>query len=249
MAARALWKSTNGAFSSVKFLACGGACRLLPHAPALPKFRCLTPLSRRFRCCPVRPCSDLVDKMLARYSSDHVVLRELLQNADDARASHVEFRFTTGGPKTTGRKKACSIVELRELNNGAVFTEEDWTRVARIAEGNPNEDSVGMFGVGAFTPLCPRFLLMSLCSVLTLGPILHMYRILFRVFAHGVATGSVWHLLFGVSMGRAQTGHISFLSSRQRSPVLHARVWFHQSQVRGYNSGHAADARVARVGL
>ncbi len=32
---------------------------------------------------------DLVDKMLARYSSDFVVLRELLQNADDAKATDV----------------------------------------------------------------------------------------------------------------------------------------------------------------
>lgn len=38
---------------------------------------------------------DLIDKMLARYSSDHVVLRELLQNADDARATDVEFRFSS----------------------------------------------------------------------------------------------------------------------------------------------------------
>ncbi len=36
---------------------------------------------------------DLVDKMLARYSSDFVVLRELLQNASDAQASEVGSNF------------------------------------------------------------------------------------------------------------------------------------------------------------
>ncbi len=38
---------------------------------------------------------SLVDKMLARYCTDGVVLRELLQNADDAEASQVEFHFKT----------------------------------------------------------------------------------------------------------------------------------------------------------
>jgi hypothetical protein len=94
--------------------------------------------------------------MLARYSSEHVVLRELLQNADDARASHVEFRFTTGASASAaslkgrgGPKRDTVVTELREINNGSLFSEDDWTRVARIAEGNPSEDSVGMFGVGA----------------------------------------------------------------------------------------------------
>ena len=34
---------------------------------------------------------DLIDKMLARYSSDFVVGRELLQNAADARATQVSL--------------------------------------------------------------------------------------------------------------------------------------------------------------
>lgn len=80
--------------------------------------------------------------MLARYSSDNVVLRELLQNADDAKATEVQFQFAT---------EASRVVELREVNNGAVFSETDWERVARIAEGNPSEDSVGMFGVGFYS--------------------------------------------------------------------------------------------------
>lgn len=108
--------------------------------------------------------SDLIDKMLARYASDHGMLRELLQNADDAKASEVEFRFTTtaagraekaaasSSSAARAHKLAAGVIELREINNGIEFSEQDWVRVARIAEGNPSEDSVGMFGVGACIP-------------------------------------------------------------------------------------------------
>jgi hypothetical protein len=43
----------------------------------------------------------LVDKMLARYCTDGVVLRELLQNADDSGATQVEFHFKS--PAGAGR--------------------------------------------------------------------------------------------------------------------------------------------------
>jgi HSP90 family molecular chaperone len=36
-------------------------------------------------------------------------------------------------------------------NNGRAFTEEDWTRIRKIAEGNPNSDACGMFGVGFYS--------------------------------------------------------------------------------------------------
>ncbi|KAG8902798.1 hypothetical protein FRB99_004097, partial [Tulasnella sp. 403] len=37
----------------------------------------------------------LIDKVLARYSGEHTVLRELLQNSDDAGAKTVEIHFNT----------------------------------------------------------------------------------------------------------------------------------------------------------
>ena len=84
----------------------------------------------------------LIDKMLARYSSDFVVCRELIQNADDAQASSFAFEITC---------QQESISEIRAINNGLVFTEVDWKRVAAIAEGNTNVESVGQFGVGFFS--------------------------------------------------------------------------------------------------
>jgi hypothetical protein len=35
-------------------------------------------------------------------------------------------------------------------NNGKPFSDEDWIRLCKIAEGNPDEDSVGCFGVGFY---------------------------------------------------------------------------------------------------
>lgn len=37
----------------------------------------------------------LIDKVLARYSGEFTVFRELLQNSDDARSEEVEIRFET----------------------------------------------------------------------------------------------------------------------------------------------------------
>jgi hypothetical protein len=43
------------------------------------------------------------------------------------------------------------ITEICTVNDGLIFTEKDWKRVATIAEGNTNVDAVGQFGVGFFT--------------------------------------------------------------------------------------------------
>ena len=39
----------------------------------------------------------LIDKVLARYSGEFTVFRELLQNSDDAQSKAVEIRFETEG--------------------------------------------------------------------------------------------------------------------------------------------------------
>jgi hypothetical protein len=35
-------------------------------------------------------------------------------------------------------------------NDGQAFREEDWQRLKRIAEGNPDETKIGAFGVGFY---------------------------------------------------------------------------------------------------
>ena len=96
----------------------------------------------------------LIDKILARYSGEFTIFRELLQNADDAGAKTVKIRFESD--KRDGQKldladlKHTSINKYVLLNDGIPFREQDWDRLRKIAEGNPNEDKIGAFGVGFY---------------------------------------------------------------------------------------------------
>ena len=106
----------------------------------------------------------LIDKVLARYSGEWTVLRELLQNAADAGASKITIRFETLPSSTVPLpqdpnpsnllKHAVQHHTLKRLvvtNNGQPFNENDWARLKRIAEGNPDETKIGAFGVGFYS--------------------------------------------------------------------------------------------------
>jgi HSP90 family molecular chaperone len=84
----------------------------------------------------------LIDKVLARYSSEHTTLRELIQNASDAGASTVVIKFETDPslevPTPQGSEKSIllkHIIQQHTLkrlivsNNGQPFTAADWSRV------------------------------------------------------------------------------------------------------------------------
>lgn len=109
----------------------------------------------------------LIDKVLARYSGEFTVFRELLQNSDDAGAKAVEIRFETkeylnrksedvqsitssGRPKSLD-EKAALVHQWSFRNNGMIFRDEDWNRLKKIAEGNPDEEKIGAFGVGFYS--------------------------------------------------------------------------------------------------
>jgi hypothetical protein len=106
----------------------------------------------------------LIDKVLARYSGEWTTLRELIQNAADAQASSVTIKFETLPltqvpiPSSTNQSEVLKHVllhhTLRRLlvtNNGQPFGVNDWARLKRIAEGNPDETKIGAFGVGFYS--------------------------------------------------------------------------------------------------
>ncbi|KAK6433140.1 hypothetical protein LTR95_010684 [Oleoguttula sp. CCFEE 5521] len=109
----------------------------------------------------------LIDKVLARYSGEWTTLRELLQNAADARATEVTIRFETATPTPHPAREPQSpappsrdlkhvlhhstLKTLLVTNNGDPFKETDWQRLKRIAEGNPDETKIGAFGVGFYS--------------------------------------------------------------------------------------------------
>ncbi|KAJ3412284.1 hypothetical protein HDV05_000995 [Chytridiales sp. JEL 0842] len=106
----------------------------------------------------------LIDKILARYSAENTIYRELLQNSNDAGATAVEIHFKTDGTTTAPQqaytsirdmlfKKASSpiITSVVYKNNGRPFQPEDWARLRSIASGNPDETKIGFFGVGFYS--------------------------------------------------------------------------------------------------
>ncbi|KAI9753025.1 MAG: hypothetical protein M4579_005367 [Chaenotheca gracillima] len=106
----------------------------------------------------------LVDKILARYAGEHTVYRELLQNSGDAGATKVTIRLETAPSTTvavpTGTEPSAllkhtllhhTLQRLVISNNGQVFSASDWSRLKRIAEGNPDETKIGAFGVGFYS--------------------------------------------------------------------------------------------------
>ena len=84
----------------------------------------------------------LIDKILARYASQNAVYRELLQNSNDADAQQAEIHFET---------EQQVVTQVVYKNNGMPFRPQDWSRLKKIAEGNPDVSKIGAFGVGAYT--------------------------------------------------------------------------------------------------
>eukprot|EP00611_Tribonema_gayanum_P031380 TRINITY_DN9061_c0_g2_i2.p2 TRINITY_DN9061_c0_g2~~TRINITY_DN9061_c0_g2_i2.p2 ORF type:complete len:110 (+),score=33.96 TRINITY_DN9061_c0_g2_i2:118-447(+) len=80
---------------------------------------------------------SLIVKVLARYATDFFSLKELVQNADDAGAMHVQIRLTRSTTPGTG-----TFSRLVVRNNGRPFQSSDWERITTIAGGNPDSASV-----------------------------------------------------------------------------------------------------------
>ena len=64
---------------------------------------------------------------------------------DDAKASRIEINFRTEGSEQTKEYPNNSSNEYNAIefkNNGDEFREEDWDRLKKIAEGNPDVQKV-----------------------------------------------------------------------------------------------------------
>ena len=92
------------------------------------------------------------------------MFRELLQNAADAAAHKVTIRFETTPSSTVPVPRASDASALLKhsilnhtlkrvvvTNDGQAFAANDWSRLKRIAEGNPDETKIGAFGVGFYS--------------------------------------------------------------------------------------------------
>ena len=88
----------------------------------------------------------------------------MIQNAADASATKVTIKFETlpstavpwpsEADQSTLMKHVISHHTIRRLiisNNGTPFSEKDWARLKRIADGNPDETKIGAFGVGFYS--------------------------------------------------------------------------------------------------
>jgi hypothetical protein len=87
----------------------------------------------------------LIDKILARYCTDYSVYRELIQNSNDASATQAQVCFSTAPVAQAAGGVRRVVTEVVYRNNGAPFSDADWSRLTCIADGNP---SPGMCYVG-----------------------------------------------------------------------------------------------------
>ena len=96
----------------------------------------------------------LVEKILARYAVDFFLLKELIQNADDAQATSVCVDLTTD-TDLTAAERLSGVQRFSALSvtnrGGRAFDDSGWDRIVEIATGNPDENSVGHFGVGFYS--------------------------------------------------------------------------------------------------
>ena len=102
---------------------------------------------------PHQPITRRIKEALEDYDQDIDVLKEMVQNAEDAGASEIKFVIDWRNHPTeyllTREMKAWQGPALLVYNN-AVFSDEDFTNICEIAGGSKKIDptKIGRFGVG-----------------------------------------------------------------------------------------------------
>uniref|UniRef100_A0A8C4S8P2 Sacsin molecular chaperone n=1 Tax=Erpetoichthys calabaricus TaxID=27687 RepID=A0A8C4S8P2_ERPCA len=99
------------------------------------------------------PLVEFLKDILRRYPEGGQILKELIQNAEDAGATEVKFMYDE---REYGRESLWSA-DMEQYQgpalyayNNAIFTMEDWNGIQEIARSRKREDplKVGRFGIG-----------------------------------------------------------------------------------------------------
>ena len=120
---------------------------------------------------------DLCDRLrsiLSKYPSDHSILNEFVQNADDAHATEIVFildhrKFPSDKLFPSRHQKWKDLQETPALLivNNSKFTEEDIQGIAKLGRGGKQNasDTIGRFGIGFNVAYhvtdCPSFVTFS----------------------------------------------------------------------------------------
>ncbi|XP_017552321.1 sacsin isoform X1 [Pygocentrus nattereri] len=99
------------------------------------------------------PLVEFLKDILRRYPEGGQILKELIQNAEDARATEVRFLYDEteyGVESLWSHDMAQYQGTALYVYNDAVFTAEDWNGIQEIARSRKREDplKVGRFGIG-----------------------------------------------------------------------------------------------------
>ncbi|XP_052432577.1 sacsin [Carassius gibelio] len=99
------------------------------------------------------PLVDFLKDILRRYPEGGQILKELIQNAEDAGATEVKFMYDEteyGVESLWSQDMAQYQGTALYVYNDAVFTTEDWNGIQEIARSRKREDplKVGRFGIG-----------------------------------------------------------------------------------------------------
>ena len=99
------------------------------------------------------PLTDHIVNILGRYPDGGQILKELIQNADDAGAREVKFLYDGRSfdtkHLTTKHLEKFQGPALYAFNN-AIFKPEDWVGIQNLMRSNKKSDilKVGRFGIG-----------------------------------------------------------------------------------------------------
>ncbi|XP_043926906.1 sacsin [Protopterus annectens] len=99
------------------------------------------------------PLVDFLKDILRRYPEGGQILKELIQNAEDAGATEVKFLYDEtqyGTESLLSENMAQYQGPALYACNNAVFTSEDWNGIQEIARSRKRDDplKVGRFGIG-----------------------------------------------------------------------------------------------------